>query len=182
MVFIVFIVLYCYLYLFNVYSVWYKFGIKCCYAFELQATLVWKHGLRAAIVDPFVFSPLPYVGGQRQALLTGDATVALLEQVITTSTGVNSFWSSSIYMGDPATSGSYTKLPTDCLWLSLVKYCTNQESHVPVLASEAKSIEHAGVKSALPKSMCRTRHRTRGVLTWTHHRITWRDSRCSTNT
>jgi hypothetical protein len=181
MVFIVFIVLYCYLYLFNVYSVWYKFGIKCCYAFELQATLVWKHGLRAAIVDPFVFSLLPYFGGRkRQALVT--ATVASLKQVITTSTGLNSFWSSSTYTGDPATSGSYTQLPKDCLWLSLVKYCTNQGSHVPVLASEAKSKEHAGVKSALPKSMCRTRHRTRGVLTWTHHHITWHDSRCSKNT
>jgi hypothetical protein len=84
-----------------------------------KARLVWKHGLRGAITDPQLFSPLAYQAGQRAALVAGETVPDQLQTVLTNAIGVNCFWSSA---RGKTPYGLYASLPEGCLWLALVAH------------------------------------------------------------
>lgn len=84
-----------------------------------KAELIWKHGLRASVLDTTIFSPIPYSAGQRGALVPG--TEQRVQEITRQSQGANCFWSSS---RGKTPYNTYSSLPEGCLWLMLVAHCS----------------------------------------------------------
>lgn len=115
--------------------------------------MIWSFGLRAAIVDTDVFSPLPYRAGQQAALQVQNALTKLVE-VQRVAVGVNAFWSSS-RGSNPE--GSYAILPPGCLWLMLVQAVLDSgsapcEIQAPVRAGTTPSAIQALVRAGTTPS------------------------------
>jgi hypothetical protein len=110
--------------------------------------LLWVHGLRNAIVDTSCFSILPYVAGQRSALVVGPAASVKLGEVLKQAIAINCFWSSS-RGSNPA--GSYSSIPEGSLWLMLVQHALGDSSPQDI-ASRSASTAPANPTKALSGS------------------------------
>lgn len=118
--------------------------------------MIWSLGLRGAVVDANIFSPLPYRAGQQAALVVEHAPEIQVREIQRVAVGVNAFWSSSRGKNPE---GSYAELPPGCLWLGLVKAAfesDSAQSSVPIKACEANKqsthITPARSKTPFPKS------------------------------